>query len=111
LIPPEEWRKAVDADIEKRVQLLIQSNKVADDDGLHILDLLLSSPEPEPAPETTKTDRTAPLSSLEKLIKQRAPSQEQLEQLTRQVEALTAEVERLTRIKLPRPTKPPTSKK
>ncbi len=108
LIPPDDWKKAVDTDIEKRVQVLIQSGKIADDYGLHILDLLLST---EAQPEPAKGEHAAPLSGLERLIKQRAPSQEQLEQLTKQVEALSAEVERLTRIKLPRPSKPPTNKK
>jgi polyhydroxyalkanoate synthesis repressor PhaR len=105
LIPPDELKKAVDAEVEKRVQLLIQGGKVTDDEGLRMLDLLLTPAEPEP--EAAKPERTAPLSSLEKLIKQRAPTQEQLEQLTKQVEGLTAEVERLTKLKLPRPPKPP----
>jgi polyhydroxyalkanoate synthesis repressor PhaR len=108
LIPPDEMKRAVDAEIEKRIQALMQSGQMSDDDGLRLLDLLLT---PLPAPEAPKPDRAAPLSGLEKLIKQRAPSQEQLEGLTRQVEALTAEVERLTKLKLPRPPKPPTNNK
>ncbi len=107
LIPPDEMKKAVDAEIERRVQVLMKAGQMNDDDGLRLLDLLLAAQEQEIEPG--KSERTAPLSGLEKLIKQRAPSQEQLEQLTRQVEALTAEVERLTRLKLPRPPKPPTS--
>ena len=75
-------------EIEKRVQALMQHDKVTDDDGFRMLDLLLTPPEPEAPPEPAKPDRPAPLGGLEKLIKQRAPSQEQLEQLTRQVEAL-----------------------
>ena len=85
----------------------MQRDKVTDDDGFRMLDLLLTPPEPAPEPEAAKPDRSAPLGGLEKLIKQRAPTQEQLEQLTKQVEALTAEVERLTKLKLPRPPKPP----
>jgi polyhydroxyalkanoate synthesis repressor PhaR len=100
LIPPDEWKKAVDIEIEQRVQALLQHNKVTDDDGVHMLDLLLTTPEAPPEPP--KTERPAPLGGLEKLIKQRGPTQEQLEQLTKQVEALSAEVERLTRLKLPR---------
>jgi polyhydroxyalkanoate synthesis repressor PhaR len=103
LIPPDEWKKAVDVEIEQRVQALIQRDKVTDDDGFHMLDLLLTlPPEPNPQPEPAKTERPAPLGGLEKLIKQRGPTQEQLEQLTKQVEALSAEVERLTKLKLPR---------
>ncbi len=109
LIPPEEMKKAVDIEIEKRVQALMKTGQMSDDDGVRLLDLLSMPPTPEP--ESPKPDRTAPLSGLEKLIKQRAPSQEQLEQLTKQVEALTAEVERLTKLKLPRPPKPPSSNK
>jgi len=109
LIPPDELKKAVNAEIEKRMQVLIKTGQVNDDDGLRMLDLLQTPLEPEP--EAAKPDRAAPLSGLEKLIKQRAPSPEQLEQLTKQVEALTAEVERLTKLKLPRPPKPPSASK
>ncbi|NTU63515.1 MAG: hypothetical protein HGB05_08950 [Chloroflexi bacterium] len=109
LIPPEELKKAVDVEIEKRVQVLMKAGQMSDDDGLRMLDLLLIPPTPAPEPEASKPDRTAPLSGLEKLLKQRAPSQEQLEQLGKQVEALTAEVERLTKLKLPRPPKPPST--
>jgi polyhydroxyalkanoate synthesis repressor PhaR len=109
LIPPDEMKKAVDGEIEKRVQVLMKTGQLSDDDGIRLLDLLLTPPAPES--EAPKPDRTAPLSGLEKLIKQRAPSTEQLEQLTKQVEALTAEVERLTKLKLPRPPKPPSASK
>jgi polyhydroxyalkanoate synthesis repressor PhaR len=109
LIPPDEMKKAVDSEIEKRVQMLMKTGQLSDDDGIRWLDLLLTPPVSEP--EAPKLDRAAPLSGLEKLIKQRAPSQEQLEQLTKQVEALTAEVERLTKLKLPRPPKPPSAGK
>ncbi len=105
LIPPEEWKKAVDVEIEQRVQALIQRDTVSDDEGFRILDLLLTRPIVETPAATPKTDRPAPLNSLEKIIKQRTPTQEQLEQLTKQVEALSAEVERLTKLKLPRLTK------
>ena len=105
LIPPDEWKKLVDVEIEKRMQALMQHDKVTDDDGFRMLDLLLTPPASEAPPEPLKTDRPAPLGGLEKLIKQRGPTQEQLEQLTKQVEALSAEVERLTKLKLPRITK------
>jgi polyhydroxyalkanoate synthesis repressor PhaR len=108
LIPPDEMQKAVDLEIERRVQVLMKTGQMNDDEGIRVMDLLLTPSEPEP--EAAKPDRAAPLSGLEKIIKQRAPSQEQLEQLTRQVEALTAEVERLTKLKLPRPPKPPANK-
>jgi polyhydroxyalkanoate synthesis repressor PhaR len=109
IVPPDEMKKAVDSEIEKRVQALIKAGQLTDDDGIRLLDQLLTPPTPEP--EAPKPDRTAPLGGLEKLIKQRAPSQEQLEQLTKQVEALTAEVERLTKLKLPRPPRPPSNSK
>jgi polyhydroxyalkanoate synthesis repressor PhaR len=85
LIPPDELKKAVDVEIERRVQVLMKTGQMSDDDGIRLLDLLLTPPEPEP--EAARPDRAAPLSGLEKLIKQRAPSQEQLEQLGKQVEA------------------------
>ena len=90
LVPPEEWKKAVDTDVERRVQALIQGGRITDDEGLHMLDLLLQE-------ELVKPERPAPLGTLDRLIKQKAlPTQEQLEQLTKQVESLTSEVERLT---------------
>ena len=90
LVPPEEWKKAVDTDVERRVQALIQGGRITDDEGLHMLDLLLQE-------VLVKPERPAPLGTLDRLIKQKAlPTQEQLEQLTKQVESLTSEVERLT---------------
>ncbi len=110
LIPPDEWKKAVDVDVEHRVQSLIQSGRVTDDEGLHMLDLLLTTQE-TPASAPGKPDRATPLGGLERLIKTKVPpTPEQLEQLTRQVEALTAEVERLTKIAAQR-IKPPIDKK
>ncbi len=90
LVPPDEWKKAVDTDVERRVQALIQNGRLTDDEGLHLLDLLLQE-------DAAKPERPVSLSTLDRLIKQKAmPTQEQLEQLTKQVESLTAEVERLT---------------
>ena len=100
LIPPEDWKKAVDDEIERRVQVLLQNSKINEEEGLQMLDALLVQPGLETAP--AKPERPTPLSGLERLIRQRTPTQEQLEQLTRQVEALSAEVERLTKMKLPR---------
>lgn len=108
LIPPDEWKKALDIEIERRVEALLQRGAIGDDEGVRILDLMLTNP---PEPEVPKPDRTAPLGSLERLIKQRAPAQEQMEMLNKQVEALSSEVERLTKLKLPRPGKPPLDKK
>lgn len=107
LIPPEEWKKALDTEIERRVQVLLQRGLISDDEGVRLLDLLLI----EALMEPPKPDRTAPLSGLERLLKQRTPGQEQLETLTGQVEALTQEVERLTKLKLPRPPKSTSNKK
>ena len=110
LLPPEEWKKVVDSDVERRVQALIQSGRITDDEGLHVLDLLLT-PQEAPLSEPGKTERAAPLGGLERLIKPKiAPTQDQLEQLTRQVEVLTAEVERLTKSAMQR-VKPPNAKK
>src|SRR5512141_937012 len=41
LIPPADWQKEIDAEIEARVQKLIQMGRITDDEGLHILDVLL----------------------------------------------------------------------
>ena len=55
LIPPDELKKAVDIEIEKRVQVLMKTGQMSDDDGIRMLDLMLSSSEREP--EATKPDR------------------------------------------------------
>jgi polyhydroxyalkanoate synthesis repressor PhaR len=108
LIPPDELKKAVDTEIEHRVQGLIQSGRLTDDQGLQMLDVLLPTQEAAPPP---KPERVAPLGGLERLIKPKIPpTQDQLEQLTKQVEALTAEVERLTKSAAQR-IKPPNNKK
>ncbi len=104
LVPPDEWKKAVDLDVERRVQALIQNGRITDDEGLHMLDLLLQE-------ETSKPERPVAFGTLDRLIKQKAlPTQEQLEQLTKQVESLTAEVERLTQAAAQR-IRPTNSKK
>jgi polyhydroxyalkanoate synthesis repressor PhaR len=90
---PVEWQAEVDAEIERRVQLLIQNGKLSDDDGLHILDVLL-------APiESAEPQLVAPsISELRQAIKSRAiPTRADLAQLTRQIEALTAEVDHLAK--------------
>lgn len=94
LIPPADWQKEIDAEIEARVQKLIQMGRITDDEGLHILDVLL-----KPADGTVQTERL-PLLDLERVLKSHgAPSREDIATLSRQLEDLSAELDRLARTK------------
>ena len=93
---PAEWKLEVDAEIERRVQQLIQSNRISDDEGLHILNVLITPVEPTtqavPAPPTA--------GEMERALKSRGiPTRADLAQLTRQIEALTTEVDSLAKPK------------
>ncbi len=95
IFTPAEWQAEVDAEIEQRVQHLIQSGKLSDDDGLHILNVLLTPI------ESSELQPPAPSASeLRQAIKSRGiPTRTDLSQLTRQIEALTAEVDNLAKPK------------
>jgi polyhydroxyalkanoate synthesis repressor PhaR len=99
---PTEWTTEVDAEIERRVQQLIQSNRISDDEGLHILDVLITPIEP-----TTPAAPAPPIAGqMERVIKSRGIStRADLAQLTRQIEALTAEVDSLAKPKATRARK------
>ena len=90
LIPPAEWKAGVDAEIERRVQILIQRGQLTEDEGLHLLDKLLTVEEP-PAYKSPVTD-----AELQRALQQRdLPSRADLDRIARQVEALNAELDKL----------------
>lgn len=99
---PAEWKIEVDAEIERRVQQLIQSNRISDDEGLHILDVLMTPLEP-----TTQAALASPTAGeMERAIKSRGiPTRADLAQLTHQIEALTNEVDNLAKPKATRARK------
>jgi polyhydroxyalkanoate synthesis repressor PhaR len=95
LIPPAEWQKEVDAEIERRVQQLIHTGKITDDDALHILSVLLL-----PAVPSSATAEPAAASDLARVIKGRAlPSRADIAALTQQLEALSAEIDQVVKTK------------
>ncbi len=78
LIPPADWQKEVDSEIERRVEQLIKAGRLSEDDGLHILTVLLSAT-PDSSPAAAR-----PL-----------PTRADVAALTRQLDALSAEIDAL----------------
>jgi len=95
LIPPADWQREVDSEIERRVEQLIKVGKISDDDGLHILDVLLS-----PLEAAAKSGGFAHSIDLVDLLKNSAaPSRADVTALTQQLEALSQELDKLARRK------------
>ena len=92
-IPPADWQREVDREIERRVEQLINVGKISDDDGLHILDVLLS-----PLDEKAKTE-AVPHFDLSDWLKGSTVSRADVTALTQQLEALSHELDNLARRK------------
>ncbi len=95
LIPPADWRREVDAEIERRVEQLIKIGKISDDDGFHILDVLLSPLEAAAKPGNF----SQPLDLVEMLKHSGTPTRAELTSLTQQLEALSQELDKLAQRK------------
>lgn len=93
LIPPVEWQKEVDGEIERRVAQLIQSGRLSEDDGLHILSVLLSPSAGVTAAPSTGGEAPPPTHA------RALPTRADVAAITRQIDALTAEIEELARRK------------
>ncbi len=96
---PVEWKTEVDAEIEQRVQQLIQIGTLSDDEGLHILDVLLT-PTGSAAPRPVQSLSDEDVASV--LKKRGIPSRTDLTQLTRQLETLSSELDHLAKPKAAR---------
>jgi polyhydroxyalkanoate synthesis repressor PhaR len=94
-IPTADWQREVDAEIERRVEQLIKVGKISDDDGLHILDVLLSPLEAE----AKSSGFVRPIDLAELLKNNAAPSRADVTALTQQLEALSHELDKLARRK------------
>ncbi len=93
LIPPADWQREVDREIERRVEQLIKVGKISDDDGFHILDVLLS-----PLESAAKSSGFTSTIDLAELLKSSAtPSRADVTALTQQLEVLSQELDKLTR--------------
>ncbi len=94
-IPPADWQREVDAEIERRVEQLIQVGKITEDDGLHILDVLLS-----PLEAAAKPGNFIPSIDLASLFKgSNAPTRDEVMALTKQLEVLSHELDELAQPK------------
>jgi len=78
LIPPADWQREVDSEIERRVEQLIKTGRLSEDDGLHILTVLLSV-----GPDTAPTMHPS------------LPTRADVTAITRQIDALSAEIDAL----------------
>ena len=90
LTPPADWKAQVDAEIERRMQALIQQGSLLEDDALRLLDKLLGfdQPAPEPPPLTDQ--------DVERALRSRdLPSRTDLDRIAHQIEALSAELDQL----------------
>ncbi len=91
LIPPADWQREVDREIERRVEQLIKVGKITDDDGFHILDVLLS-----PLEDAAKPGNFSRPIDLAELLKNSAtPTRADVTALTQQLEALSRELDNL----------------
>jgi polyhydroxyalkanoate synthesis repressor PhaR len=95
-ISPADWQREVDAEIERRVEQLIEAGKIAADDGLHLLDVLLA-----PLDEKAETE-AVPHGNVSDLLKgMTMPSRADMAALMQQLEALSLELDNLARCKTP----------
>lgn len=95
-IPPADWQREVDAEIERRVEQLIKAGKISDDDGFHILDVLLS-----PLDEKAQTGAVSHAGVSDLLKGSTVPSRADIAALTQQLEALSLDLDNLARRKTP----------
>ncbi len=91
LIPPADWQREVDTEIERRVEQLIKVGKISDDDGFHILDVLLS-----PLDAAAKPGNFSHSIGLADLLKStNTPTRDEVMALTQQLETLSQELDNL----------------
>ncbi len=85
-----DWEAQVEAEIERRVQALIQQGELSEDEGHDLLGKLLA--------QGRRAEELRPVTDadIQRALEQRGlPSRAELERLTRQVEALSAELEQI----------------
>jgi polyhydroxyalkanoate synthesis repressor PhaR len=85
-----DWEAQVEAEIERRVQALIQQGELSEDEGQSLLGRLLAQG------RRAKEQRPITDADIQRALEQRGlPSRDELERLTRQVETLSAELEKI----------------
>jgi len=92
LIRPADWNAQIDAEIERRVQALIQQGGLSKEEGLRLLDKLLALGEPSAESDSPNEQE------IERMLKRSGlPSRAEVQELARRVEALATELEKLPR--------------
>jgi polyhydroxyalkanoate synthesis regulator phasin len=84
----------VDAEIERRLSVLIERGDLSSEEGMRLLDLLHSVGQPE----VKDKDKTFTDAEVERVIRDRGlPTRQDVNRILRQVENLQTELERLNR--------------
>jgi polyhydroxyalkanoate synthesis repressor PhaR len=91
LVPPAAWNADVNAEIERRLQRLVQQGALSEEEGLSLLDKLVEAGE-----SPGDAERTSAQEIRHVLSRAGVPSREEVQELALQVEALTAELEKLS---------------
>lgn len=90
IIPPAELAAAVDAEIERRIKVLIVQGDLKESDGQRLLTKVMTTPLP------TKGRRSSKDNLKQALGQRHLPTRAEFEKLKRQVVSLNAELERMT---------------
>jgi polyhydroxyalkanoate synthesis repressor PhaR len=89
VITPADWKARVDAEIERRVQSLVERGVLSELEGLTLFDNLLAAGEPDPLAGVSEEE-------LHRVLQDRGvPTRVELKRLQGRVQALAAELERL----------------
>lgn len=100
VLSPADWRERIDAEIERRMKILIERGEVTEAEGLTLLGRILGVNEPDDMAGVTDEE-------LEHALAQRGvPGREELEQLERTVQRLADELDQYSSQAAPRRRKP-----
>jgi len=92
LVTPGDWIAQVDAEIERRIHILIRQKELSQDEGLRLLEKLTGVGESTPGGAAATQGEVAQL-----LKRHGVPTRDDMDALTRKVEALTAELAKRSR--------------
>lgn len=88
-LTPADWKERVDAEIEQRVQMLVDRGQMAQQEGLALLSKLLAAGQADSWAGVTEDELSLALQD------RGLPTHEELGRLQRQVQALSAELDKL----------------
>jgi polyhydroxyalkanoate synthesis repressor PhaR len=95
-ITPADWKARIDAEIERRVQSLVERGVLSELEGLTLFDNLLAVGEPDPLAGVSQEELQRAL------LDRGVPTRVELERLQHHVQALAAELDQLANHHPPR---------